>query len=254
VNGLIRSESAKGICRVLCFSPRHDLTLTDMEIPEIKQVLEAWRGEYETLGNDESISHVMIFENKGEMMGTSNPHPHCQIWATSDIPTIPLQELKAQNQYYAAHSRPLLMDYLTWELEQRERIVTENSHWVALVPYWAAWPFEVMVLPRRDAGSIPDLSQDEIYSWAQLLKDLLGRYDNLFGVSFPYSMGIFQRPTKHERSPGFVMHQTFMPPLLRSARVRKFMVGFELCAEAQRDLTPELAATSLREALPRPRR
>jgi len=248
VNGVIKARGEHGVCRVLCFSPRHDLTLTDMDVASISRVVELWRDEYRALQEHPSVSHVMTFENKGELMGTSNPHPHCQIWATSYIPTIPQREIEAQSEYFGAHSAPLLKDYLDWEWEQRERIVTSNEEWMALVPFWAQWPFEVLVLPRRAIRSTIELSESQIHGWATLLQELLVRFDNIFHVSFPYSMGLYQEPTKGRQAPGFLLHQVFLPPLLRSATVKKFMVGFELCAESQRDLTPEVAAAVLRDS------
>lgn len=247
-NGIIKAQGEHGVCRVLCFSPRHDLTMADMDILAIRRVIQLWRDEYITLREHPSVSHVMTFENKGELMGTSNPHPHGQIWATSYIPTIPQRELDSQNEYFASHTSVMLSDYLTWELEQGKRIVTLNDEWVALVPFWAQWPFEVLVVPRHVVRSVAELNESQIDSWAALLQELLIRFDNIFHVSFPYSMGLFQEPTKGIESPGFMVHQVFLPPLLRSATVKKFMVGFELCAESQRDLTPEVAAGVLRDS------
>ncbi len=251
VNGVIKAQGEHGLCRVLCFSPRHDLTMADMDVPAIDRVIQLWRDEYLTLREHPSVLHVMTFENKGELMGTSNPHPHGQIWATSYIPTIPQKEIDSQKEYWASHSTPLLSDYLAWELEQGKRIVISNDEWVALVPFWAQWPYEILVLPRMPIRSVCDLTDSQRISWASLLQELLIRLDNIFHVSFPYSMGLFQEPTKGAESPGFVLHQVFLPPLLRSATVKKFMVGFELCAEPQRDLTPEVAAGILRDSSPR---
>jgi UDPglucose--hexose-1-phosphate uridylyltransferase len=247
MNDIIRAQTEKGICRVLCYSPRHDLTLASMDIPSIVRVIELWNDEYQTLSYHPSISHVMIFENKGEMMGTSNPHPHGQIWATSHIPSLAYQQLEAQQRYFENHKDLLLGAYLKWELVQDERIVCSNDEWVALVPFWAEWPFEVMIIPRQPVRSIPNLSSSQREAWAAVQKEVLTRYDRLFGVSFPYSMGIYQEPISARRYEGCLMHQIFMPPLLRSATVRKFMVGYELCAESQRDVTPEAAAQRLRE-------
>lgn len=251
VNGVIKAQGEHGLCRVLCFSPRHDLTMADMDVPAIDRVIQLWRDEYLTLREHPSVSHVMTFENKGELMGTSNPHPHGQIWATSYIPTIPQKEIDSQKEYWAGHSTPLLSDYLAWELEQGKRIVISNDEWVALVPFWAQWPYEILVLPRMPIRSVCELTDSQRISWATLLQELLIRFDNIFHVSFPYSMGLFQEPIKGAESPGFVLHQVFLPPLLRSATVKKFMVGFELCAEPQRDLTPEVAAGILRDSSPR---
>jgi UDPglucose--hexose-1-phosphate uridylyltransferase len=218
-----------------------------MDIPSIAKVIQLWKEEYQTLSYHPSISHVMIFENKGEMMGTSNPHPHGQVWATSYIPSLALQQLEAQQRYFEAHRDFLLLDYLRWEEVQEERIICSNDEWVALVPFWAEWPFEVMVIPRTPIRSTAQLSSSQHQAWAVIQKEVLTRYDTLFGVSFPYSMGIYQEPISARVYDGSLMHQVFLPPLLRSAKVRKFMVGFELCAESQRDLTPEAAAQRLRE-------
>lgn len=246
--GLVRTSQEHGICRVLCFSPRHDLTLPDLSVEEISLVIESWASEYADLGARQEIAHVMIFENKGLMMGCSNPHPHGQIWASSFIPNIASRSAQSQERFFSAEGIPLLQRYLAWELQMGERVITENSHWVAVVPFWATWPFEVMILPRRAASTIGELDAAERRSWAAIIQDITRRYDNLFNCSFPYSMGVYQSPTDGAEWRGFVMHQTFLPPLLRSATVRKFMVGFELCAEPQRDLTAEDAAEQLRGA------
>lgn len=247
MNDIIRAHTEKGICRVLCYSPRHDLTLASMDIPSIIRVIEMWKEEYQTLSYRPDISHVMIFENKGEMMGTSNPHPHGQVWATSHIPSLVLPQLEAQQRYFDIHKDYLLEDYLRWEEVQEERIVCANDDWVALVPFWAEWPFEIMIVPRNPIRSTLQLSSSQQEAWAVIQKEVLTRYDTLFGVSFPYSMGIYQEPIGSRSFDGCLMYQVFLPPLLRSATVRKFMVGYELCAESQRDVTPEAAAQRLRE-------
>jgi UDPglucose--hexose-1-phosphate uridylyltransferase len=247
MNGIIRANPEQGICRVLCYSPRHDLTMADMDGSSIMRVIDLWREEYQTLLYHPAISHVMIFENKGEIMGTSNPHPHGQVWATSHIPSLALQRLESQQVYFSTHHDFLLGDYLRWEMVQDERIVSRNEEWVALVPFWAEWPFEIMVLPRASIRSLSQLTSSQKEGWAALLKEVLTRYDRLFGVSFPYSMGIYQEPISALKYDGCLLHQVFLPPLLRSATVRKFMVGYELCAESQRDVTPEMAAQRLRE-------
>lgn len=247
LNGLIKTDSGRGKCRVICFSPRHDLTIPQLSVSEIENVINTWAGEYASLSALTDIRHVMIFENKGQVMGCSNPHPHGQIWATAFIPNTPLAEIKAQEEYFAAQKKPLLLDYLNWEIERKERIVCQNEHFVALVPFWAVWPFETMLLPRRQVKTIAELSDKERQSWAALMKEHTTRYDNLFQTSFPYSMGVYQQPTNSGEFPGFMLHQIFLPPLLRSASVKKHMVGFELCAEAQRDLTAEQAAERLRD-------
>jgi UDPglucose--hexose-1-phosphate uridylyltransferase len=246
--GLVRLKGEGGVCRVVCFSPRHDLTLADMDIAAIERVICLWRDEYDALAREPIIEYVLTFENKGEIMGASNPHPHGQIWATSYIPTIPTREIGAQVDHFKAHGEFLLHEYMVWEISEQERIVSINEEWVALVPFWASWPFEVAILPRQLLTSTLDLYPQQIASWASILQEVLRRYDGLFGVPFPYSMGLYQHPTKGERLPGVSLYQAFYPPLLRSASVRKFMVGFELSAELQRDITPEFAAAKLRES------
>jgi UDPglucose--hexose-1-phosphate uridylyltransferase len=245
-NGIILAKGERGTCRVICFSPRHDLTLPEMDVRAIRRVIDLWEEETRTLSQLDYVNHVMIFENKGAIMGCSNPHPHSQIWATESLPNIPASSLAAQEEYYAAHKKRLLEDYLDWELIQGTRIVAENNHWLVVVPFWACWPFETMALPKRHVREISELTDEEKNSWAAILKELTVRYDNLFTTSFPYSMGIYQRPTDGKEWNGHYLHQIFLPPLLRSASVKKFMVGFELCAEPQRDLTPEQAAERLR--------
>lgn len=244
---LLVSEQERGRCRVLCFHPNHSLTLAWMEVPAIVTVVDAWAAETAALGALEYINHVQIFENRGAMMGASNPHPHCQIWATEHVPDNPLRELAAQQEYADKNERCLLCDYLATEIAQGQRIVAENDSFVALVPYWASWPFETMLLPRRHMGSFTDFTADERKGLAALLKAVTTRYDNLFSVSFPYSMGFHQRPTDGGVHDSMHFHGHFFPPLLRSAEIRKFMVGFEMFGSPQRDLTPETAAKRLRD-------
>jgi UDPglucose--hexose-1-phosphate uridylyltransferase len=246
-NGLLRAESERGTGRVVCFSPRHDLTLAEMTLAELAPVVDVWVEQYQELGALPQIGYVQIFENRGAMMGASNPHPHGQIWATEHLPLNVAREQQAQAEYYAANGRTLLADYLALELEEATRIVVSNEHFVALVPFWAVWPFETLVISRRPAGALPDLTMDERAGLADILRALTTRYDNLFQVSFPYSMGFHQRPTDGVAHPEWHLHAHFYPPLLRSATVRKFMVGFELLAEPQRDITAESAAERLRE-------
>ena len=247
LNGIIRSKGERGICRVICFSPRHNLTLPELDLLSLRRVVDLWVEEHENLSTEPYINHVLIFENKGEMMGCSNPHPHGQIWATESIPNIPAKSLASQESYFVSNGTKLLSDYLEWELREGERIVTRNEDWVVLVPFWAVWPFETMVLPRRSVGAVTELTDNEKDAWAAILKNIAIRYDNLFKTSFPYSMAIYQNPTDGKEWAGHHLHQIFLPPLLRSATVRKFMVGFELCAEPQRDITAEGAAARLRE-------
>lgn len=246
-DGLLVAESEPGRCRVLCFSERHDLTLPRMSVAEIVPVIEAWREETKRLGALDMINHVQIFENRGAAMGASNPHPHCQIWATHSIPNEALKELTRQSAYLAQHGACLLCDYLALEEKLAERIVCRNDHFVALVPFWAIWPFETMVLATRHVGAFDDLAFEEARALADILRRLTIRYDNLFEADFPYSMGIHQRPTDGPPHAGWHFHAHFYPPLLRSASVRKFMVGFEMLGEPQRDITPEAAAARLRD-------
>jgi UDPglucose--hexose-1-phosphate uridylyltransferase len=245
-DSLLRFESERGTCRVICFSPRHDLTLPLMPVEAICQVIDVWAAQVTELG--ETYRWVQVFENKGEMMGASNPHPHGQVWAGSALPNEAAKEDRQQRRYYEQHGRPLLADYADLEAERQERVVVENEHWLAVVPYWAIWPFETLLVPRRHVLRLPDLNDIERESLAHILKRLLTRYDNLFEISFPYSMGWHGAPTgdsAHDTT-HWQLHAHFYPPLLRSAAVRKFMVGYEMLAEAQRDLTPEQAAERLR--------
>ena len=244
---LLVAESEAGLCRVICFSPRHDLTLAEMEVVAIRQVVDLWAEQYEELGALDFINHVQIFENKGAVMGCSNPHPHGQIWAQRSVPGEPAKELANMRQYFEERGTTLLGDYLSVEVERNERIVCENEHFVALVPYWAVWPFEVMVLCRRTVASLAELEDTEKDSLSDILKRVATRYDNLFQCSFPYSAGLHQAPTDGKSYPEFDLHMHFYPPLLRSATVKKFMVGYEMLANPQRDITPEASATRLRE-------
>jgi len=245
--GLLVSEPATGRCRVICFSPRHDLTLAHMSPSEIRPVVDTWALETEALGRDPAIGYVQVFENKGAMMGCSNPHPHCQVWATSHVPLVPARKLAAQKAWFEREGRDLVGDYLERELAENERIVCRNDHWVALVPWWAVWPFEVMLIPARRVADVPSLVGEERDALAEILQRVSVRYDNLFRTTFPYSMGFHGRPTDGEEHPWWRLHAVYHPPLLRSATVRKFLVGFELTAEPQRDLTAEDAAARLRE-------
>lgn len=245
-NGLLHAESERGTARVVCFSPRHDLTLAEIDLDTLTAVVDVWAAQYSELAANPDIGYVQIFENRGAMMGASNPHPHGQIWAQQHIPLNAAREDTMQAAYYAANGRSLLADYLAQELELGERIVCENEHFVAVVPFWAVWPFETMVLSRRQVGALPDLMPDERRALAALFKQLTTCYDNLFQTSFPYSMGFHQRPTDGAAYQHWHLHAHVLPPLLRSATVRKFMVGYELLGEPQRDITPEQAAARLR--------
>jgi len=246
-DNLFIAHSERGVCKVICFSPRHDLTLPLMEVEDIRRVVDVWEEEYRLLGEKEFINYVQIFENRGATMGCSNPHPHGQIWSNETIPQIPQQETNMQRHYLETHQNCLLCDYVKKETERGERIVVENDSFVALIPFWAVWPFETMVLPRRHVASLSDLSESERTDLASIMKRLGIRYDNLFRTHFPYSMGLHQRPTDAQEHSEWHFHIHYYPPLLRSATVKKFMVGYELLATVQRDITAESAAARLRE-------
>ncbi|MHB8499403.1 MAG: UDP-glucose--hexose-1-phosphate uridylyltransferase [Candidatus Acidiferrales bacterium] len=245
-DGLIIARAERGICRVVCFSPRHDLTIPRMQQEEVRRVVEVWTQQYRELGEVPWVKHVQIFENRGALMGASNPHPHCQIWANEELPNIPLKEKAAMRGFLYVTEKCLLCEYLRLEIKDGERIVCENEGFVALVPYWAVWPFETMILSRRHVASLAALDDTEPRELADILQRLTIRYDNLFETAFPYSMGFHQEPTDGESYPEFHFHAHYFPPLLRSATVQKFMVGYELLAGPQRDITPEGAAARLR--------
>ncbi len=244
---LLIAESEPGVCRVMCFSPRHDLTLARMDRVEIRKVIDVWVHQFLELAANPFVNYVQIFENRGAMMGCSNPHPHCQIWCNSSIPNEIGKETASQSAWLGRRNRPLLSEYVELELEAGERVVAENAHFVALVPFWAVWPFETMFLPKRHVTGIDELTSSERDSFADILKRMTTRYDNLFLVSFPYSMGFHQRPVDGQEYREWYFHVHFYPPLLRSATVKKFMVGYELLAYPQRDITAESAAERLRE-------
>jgi len=243
---LLRLRGAHGTCRVICFSPRHDLTLAEFDVAGIRRVVELWVEQTRELGA--RWPWVQVFENKGAQMGASNPHPHGQVWALDALPSEPSKEDARQRAYHQESGRCLLLDYAGLELQAGERVIVDNPHWLAVVPYWAAWPFEVLILPaRRRVGRLSDLDQEERQALAELLKVLLVKLDNLFQTPFPYSFGWHGAPFL-EQDPGhWQLHAHIFPPLLRSATVRKFMVGFEMLGEPQRDLSPEQAAERLRE-------
>ncbi|MFD2101230.1 UDP-glucose--hexose-1-phosphate uridylyltransferase [Flagellimonas iocasae] len=243
--GLLLGEGETGICKVVCFSPDHSLTLPQMEVSEIEKVVLLWQKEYLELGSMNNINHVQIFENKGAIMGCSNPHPHGQIWAQSSVPQEVGKKTIHQKEYWKKHQRSLLGDYLKQELELEERIVAENDHFVALVPYWAVWPYEMIVIPRKHHQDIGQMDGKEKKAFAEMIKTVTTKYDNLFETSFPYSSGIHQRPTEGEEHAEWHFHMSFYPPLLRSATVKKFMVGYEMFANPQRDITAEQAAQTL---------
>lgn len=243
---LFKIKPERGINRVICFSHDHSLTLPEMSVEEITKVVSVWKQEYQNLGELDYINHVQIFENKGAIMGCSNPHPHGQIWAQSSIPSQVARTQQNLKNYYYKHGRTLLSDYLQKEIEINERIILENEAFVALVPFWATWPYETMIISKKPLNSLLAFSHQDQALFAQILKDLTIKYDNVFSVSFPYSAGIHQAPTDLESHEEWHFHMHFYPPLLRSASVKKFMVGYEMLAEAQRDITPEQSAEILK--------
>lgn len=243
---LLTRQAENGVCRVICFSPRHDGSLPDLPLTAVRSVVDTWIAQCEELGARDDIQYVQLFENKGATMGCSNPHPHGQLWASGHVPTIPAKETETQAAYLAEKGVPLLVDYLDVERKCGERVLFENDSWVVLVPYWAMWPFETMVLPKRHVPRLTDLRESERAGLAEALSDLTKRYDRLFNVSFPYSMGVHQAPFDGEAHAEWQTHLHFYPPLLRSATVKKFLVGYEMLGQAQRDLTPEQAADRLR--------
>ena len=245
-DNLLEAHSESGICKVLCYSPNHSLTMPQMDESEIVSIIELWKKEYKDLGSLKSINHIQIFENKGESMGCSNPHPHGQIWAQKSIPTEVLRKQNNFKKFYKNNSQSMLLAYIKKELELKERIIFENESFVALVPFWAVWPYESMVITKNHRKSILELNEKEVTDYANILKILTTKYDNLFQTCFPYSTGIHQAPTNNEQNKEWHMHMSFYPPLLRSASIKKFMVGYEMFGEPQRDITPEQAAESLR--------
>ena len=247
--GLLRAETERGVCRVLCFDPRHDLTLATMEVDAIGRVVDLWAEQAAELGARPEIRYVQIFENRGAMMGASNPHPHGQIWATEHVPDEPALEVQAQRSFLAQGGRSLLPAYLALELEAGERIVAQNGEWVALVPFWAVWPFELLLLPRTPVATVEGQSAAQRAGLAQMLSTVTRGYNRVFQAPFPYSMGLHPAPADGEKHPEWCLHVHFYPPLLRSATVRKFMVGFELLGSPQRDITPESAAEILRKSV-----
>lgn len=249
---LIRAKSERGICRVICFSPRHDLTISNMELEDVTRVVQVWIDQYKELGSLDWINHVQIFENRGEMMGASNPHPHCQVWANQTIPNLPDAEQTAQLEFRNQNGRCMLCEYLALERASGERVVCANDFFTGVVPFWAVWPFEVLLLANHHCTGLDELDASGRSGLADILKRITSRYDNVFGVPFPYSMGFHQRPTDGQPHPEWHLHAHFYPPLLRSANVRKFMVGYEMLASPQRDITPESAAERLRAASERP--
>ncbi|MGA2650527.1 MAG: UDP-glucose--hexose-1-phosphate uridylyltransferase [Terracidiphilus sp.] len=248
---LLVAQPARGLCKVLCYHPDHSLTLARMTREEIRAVVDAWNQQYLEIGGLEWVKYVQIFENRGAMMGASNPHPHGQIWSTDFVPDEADAETLAQREHIARTGHCLLCDYVAAELTaavEQGRVVFENAHFAAIVPWWAVWPFEVLLVSRRHVGALPEFTGEERDGLADALKRLTTRFDNLFETSFPYTMGFHQSPTDGETHPEWHFHAHFYPPLLRSATVRKFMVGFEMLGMPQRDITPEAAAQRLRDA------
>jgi len=244
--GLLIAEGEKGICRVVCFSPNHSLTVSRMDVADLRRVVDTWVEQYLDLGAKPFIRHVQIFENRGEMMGASNPHPHCQIWSNERLPNDIVREQASQSDYLHENHRCLLCDYLKLETAAGERMVCENASFTVVVPFWAVWPFETLVISKRHITGIDELENRERDDLGEILKRITTRYDNLFAASFPYTMGFHQRPTDGAEHPHWHFHAHYYPPLLRSATVRKFMVGYELLAMPQRDITAESAAERLR--------
>jgi len=244
---LLHAEAVTGTCRVLCFSPRHDLTLANMAVADIEKVITMWQTQILELG--QHYRWVQLFENKGEVMGCSAPHPHGQVWASSSLPVEAAKEDTQQALYFAKHQRALLLDYALLESKQQQRTVCENNDWIVVVPYWAIWPYETLLLPKFAIAHLPDLTASQKQSLAIIIKQLLTTYDKLFGVSFPYSMGWHGAPQDNQNNQHWQLHAHYYPPLLRSATVKKFMVGYEMLAEPQRDLTPEQAAKRLQDVL-----
>jgi UDPglucose--hexose-1-phosphate uridylyltransferase len=246
--GLLVAEGESGVCRVICFSPRHDLTLAKMSVGEIRMVVDVWTEQIVELGSRDDIGYVQVFENRGAMMGASNPHPHGQIWASRSIPNEIVAELGGQQEYFAKNGTALLCEYLRMEEEVGERVVARNDSFLAVVPFWAVWPFEVMILSRRHVERLEDLTDEERSEFAAMLRAVTSTYDQVFDTPFPYSMGLHPAPCDGQRHPEWQFHVHFYPPLLRSASIRKFMVGYELLGSPQRDITPESAAEMLRHA------
>lgn len=247
--GLLRASAERGVCRVVCYDPRHDLTFATMPVRSIAHVVDVWAAQEAELGARAEISYVQIFENRGAMMGASNPHPHGQIWATEHLPNEAARELATQRQHHAQRGSRLLADYLAMELAQGERVVARNATWVAVVPFWAVWPFELLLLPVHPCATLSDLGVEGRQGLAAMLKTVTAGYDRVFETPFPYSMGLHGAPCDGEAHDEWVLHVHFYPPLLRSATVRKFMVGFELLGSPQRDITPEAAAATLRRVM-----
>ena len=245
--GLIVANAELGLCRVLCFSSRHDLSFSQLLVPQIRRIVDVWVQQYQELGAVPFINWVQIFENHGVMMGRSNPHPHCQIWANHTTPNELHKEQASQSRYYEDQHGCLLCNYVALELKSADRLVCENEWFLALVPFWAVWPFEILLVGKAHATALDELTDEQRMALSKILKQITARYDRLFQVPFPYSMGFHQRPTDGQAHPEWHLHAHFYPPLLRSATVRKHMVGYEMLAMPQRDVTAERAARVLRD-------
>ncbi|MFT4848149.1 MAG: UDPglucose--hexose-1-phosphate uridylyltransferase [Sediminicola sp.] len=247
--GFFKAESEQGICKVICFSPDHSKSLADMNIEDIHKVVRTWQEEYTVLGANDSINYVQIFENKGAVMGCSNPHPHGQIWSQSTLPNEVDKKDKQQLEYYNKNQTSLLGGYLSQELEASERIIYQNNDFVVLIPFWAVWPFETMIIPKKEYTNITEISETESMAFADAISKITIAYDTLFKCSFPYSSGIHQAPTNGEQNKHWHWHMSFYPPLLRSETVKKFMVGYEMFGSPQRDITAEQAAMTLKKIM-----
>lgn len=248
-DGLLQAQSETGICKVICFSPDHSKSLPEMSVEAIGKVVNTWKNEYEILGKQDGINYVQIFENKGAVMGCSNPHPHGQIWSQSSLPNEVVKKDKNQLEYFQKNKRTILEDYVKQELAQEERILFENDTFLVLIPFWAVWPFEALILPKKAQQNISNLSPEEVTQFAEAISTLTKAYDKLFDCSFPYSSGIHQSPTNFQDNSHWHWHMSFYPPLLRSATVKKFMVGYEMFGSPQRDITAEIAAQMIRKLI-----
>jgi UDPglucose--hexose-1-phosphate uridylyltransferase len=245
-NELLQAKSERGICKVICFSPDHSKSLADMKVSEIAKVVKAWKHEYKVLGNNDFINYVQIFENKGAAMGCSNPHPHGQIWSQSSLPNEVKKKEIMQKEYFEKNKKSLLGDYLQQEIKIEDRIIYENLNFVVLVPFWAVWPYETMIVPKEHLQHIGLLTEKQENDFADAIATITKTYDKLFNCSFPYSAGIHQAPTNLEDNNHWHFHMSFYPPLLRSATVKKFMVGYEMFGSPQRDITAEQAVKRLK--------
>ena len=247
--GLLKAESEQGICKVICFSPDHSKSLADMSVENINKVVKTWQNQYTELGSNNMVNYVQIFENKGAVMGCSNPHPHGQIWSQSTLPNEVDKKDQRLKAYFSKNKSNLLGDYLKQELQANERIIYQNDAFVVLTPFWAVWPFETMIVPKKQCENITMISQQDSLNFADAISKTTKAYDKLFDCSFPYSSGIHQSPTNGEINDHWRWHMSFYPPLLRSATVKKFMVGYEMFGSPQRDITPEQAAKRLRDLI-----